>query len=184
MHSAALFCSFSRPEKTGTYTFVPSYRISPSPLNEDETSSFISSLHLRPAIPLRVSWTAIESHLPLKPRARSLSRSCSPLRFPSVPFPLHPYSPSPLLLLLPPRVSPVHRCHPSQSSSATSLGCSSASRRFFFVLTLGFRSVGLWGRKNQRTRTDASTEMLPSPPPLLPPSIYLSVVLSLSVGRL
>lgn len=38
-------------------------------LDEDGTSSFISSLHLRPAVPLRISWTAIEPRSPLGLRA-------------------------------------------------------------------------------------------------------------------
>lgn len=46
-------------------------------LDEDGTSSFISSLHLRPAVPLRISWTAIEPRSPLVLRAGPLSLSLS-----------------------------------------------------------------------------------------------------------
>lgn len=56
-------------------------------------------------------------------------------------------------LLSPPRAEfPVHRCHPSQSSPATSFAraVSLAPPPLLFLRPhSGFRSVGLWGRKNE-----------------------------------
>lgn len=106
-------------------------------LDEDGTSSFISSLHLRPAaprraVPLRISWTAIEPRSPLDLRAGPLSP-----KLPSAAFSVFLSSP------LSPRYPgfPVHRCHPSPSSPATFFACAISldppARRFFSFLTPG-----------------------------------------------
>lgn len=136
-------------------------------LDEDGTSSFISSLHLRPAVPLRISWTAIEPRSPLGLRAGLRSPKLPSAAF-SVFLSLSSALPG----------FPVHRCHPSPSSPATffvhgHLARSSAAS-LFLLSHSRFRSVGLWGRKNERAsermdgrtdertngRTDATGEVL------------------------
>lgn len=99
---------------------------------------------------------AIGSRTPLASRPRAGPASRPPARFLSS-------SPLPLFSSFTPHRSglPVHRCHPSPSSSATSfvprpLAHSSAAPVFLRSLALGFRSVGLWRRKNQRASERAS----------------------------
>lgn len=139
----------------GSLVFSLGRRISVA-LDEDGTSSFISSLHLRPAVPLRISWTAIEPRSPLvlraEPHSLPLPLSLSQVALCCV-FCL------PLPLLRASRVS----C-PSLSSVSVLAGdffrprhlARSSGASLFLLSHSRFRSVGLWGRKNERTNERAS----------------------------
>lgn len=122
----------------GSLVFSLGRRISVA-LDEDGTSSFISSLHLRPAVPLRISWTAIEPRSPLVLRAGPHSLSFPP-PFPSPKLPSAAFSVflSPCSALA---EFPVHRCHPSPSWPVTffvhAISLDPPARRFFSFLTPG-----------------------------------------------
>jgi len=141
-------------------------------LDEDGTSSFISSLHLRPTVPLRISWTAIEPRSPLGLRTRSLSTD-----LPSAAF----------SVFLSPRLSPrypgflsiaVIRLRLRRRLFSPRHLARSSAVPLFLLSHSRFRSVGLWGRKNERTseRTVGQTQLARR-------SSLFPIVLSLSVGR-
>lgn len=171
MHSALLISRLVSISSRKPLSFLRWERIFVT-LDEDRTSSFISSLHLRPAVPLRISWTAIEPRSFPSAFGRDFSLpSCPLLRFlSSSPFP--PRYPG-FLSIAVIRLRLRRRLF-STTSSRSILRAAS----LFLLSHSGFRSVGLWGRKNERTseRTNGRTQLARCS------SLFL-IVLSLSVGR-
>lgn len=155
---------------------------SSSPLNQDFVVYFVASPSTRH--PSSCFLTAIESHLPLNlGRDLSLSLSLSFELF-SAAFSSCVFSSScsSLSFVLFPWF-PVHRCHPSQSSWTTCLGRSFVATLFLRPRS-GFRSVGLWGRKNERTngrKQPRCFSLLPSTSPSL--LFSLCFCRSLTFGR-
>lgn len=98
MHSALLISRLvSITLRKPAPPVVPSQSRISIALDVDGTLSFISSLHLRPAVPLHVSWTAVESRSPpppLRPPVGTSLPSCPPSRVFYLPLSSLPREPS------------------------------------------------------------------------------------------